>query len=609
MVWAYFIGCFFLQPRSHIYTGRFFDPDDPMVLTQIMDWLKGQSWFDLSQYRMDPPGGTLFPISRFSEAPVAALIILFQFLGMTVKTAIFSASIIWPAFLYGVLLLTFVWVARAFMPAISARLTPFVALFAIDMNVQFIPTHVDHHNGAIVLTLAAIGAIARLLGKPLSGKLALISGLLLGGSLGISLEVLPWFLLLNGVVCVWLAVKGEKAGLSGLVFGGSVFGTCLLFLLVTRRPIEWASPDLMQYSITYVLLAAGVAFCACVAFFCRKISSLSIRLFVLVLCVCAASILFLKAFPALEAGPYGEMNERTAKLFFNNIIEALPYYKREPSLLKFFIIFLYPFLGIGCAIYFFYLGHRNRVWKWGILALLVVVACLLTIFYQSRYTAFLSAFAVVPLTAMLAFGLKKIRQKYSGNKLVYAQTFLVLMAGLFPSVLAPTFVVDRQLVSDILLFPVHVLKNRCDYDEMIKKLNEIYPDQSRIIINLFNEGPELLFRTSHKVLGGLYHYNVRGNLNVFRFFSTHYPDVARKIAAQRNVDLVVACRDYSPLYLPNGQPRKHEITKVADLPGNSAFIEQLMIGQVPAWLRAIVNQPQYNFIIYETVPEMLAQKN
>ena len=31
--------------------------DDAMRLVQVRDWLAGQSWFDLTQYRLDPPSG------------------------------------------------------------------------------------------------------------------------------------------------------------------------------------------------------------------------------------------------------------------------------------------------------------------------------------------------------------------------------------------------------------------------------------------------------------------------------------------------------------------------------------------------------------------------
>ena len=33
------------------------DTDDNIRYVQVKDWLAGQGWFDLRQYRLDPPGG------------------------------------------------------------------------------------------------------------------------------------------------------------------------------------------------------------------------------------------------------------------------------------------------------------------------------------------------------------------------------------------------------------------------------------------------------------------------------------------------------------------------------------------------------------------------
>src|SRR3954452_14790108 len=44
-------------------TGSFIDTDDAMRLVQVRDLLAGQSWFDLTATRLDPPG-TLMHWSR-----------------------------------------------------------------------------------------------------------------------------------------------------------------------------------------------------------------------------------------------------------------------------------------------------------------------------------------------------------------------------------------------------------------------------------------------------------------------------------------------------------------------------------------------------------------
>ncbi len=59
-------------PVATDYVGG--DNDDVMRLVQIRDLLAGQSWFDLTQYRLGLDGGTLMHWSRLIDLPIAVLI-------------------------------------------------------------------------------------------------------------------------------------------------------------------------------------------------------------------------------------------------------------------------------------------------------------------------------------------------------------------------------------------------------------------------------------------------------------------------------------------------------------------------------------------------------
>src|ERR1700733_1318490 len=48
------------------------DTDDATRLVQVHDFLAGQGWFDLTQYRIDPPDGLLMHWSRLVDVPIAA---------------------------------------------------------------------------------------------------------------------------------------------------------------------------------------------------------------------------------------------------------------------------------------------------------------------------------------------------------------------------------------------------------------------------------------------------------------------------------------------------------------------------------------------------------
>jgi hypothetical protein len=52
--------------------------DDAMRLVEVRDLIGGQGWFDVFQYRMDPPSGTSMHWSRLIDAPLAGLILLLK---------------------------------------------------------------------------------------------------------------------------------------------------------------------------------------------------------------------------------------------------------------------------------------------------------------------------------------------------------------------------------------------------------------------------------------------------------------------------------------------------------------------------------------------------
>ena len=48
---------------------QFPDPDDIMRLLEVRDWVGGQSWFDVTQYRLNPPAGAPMHWSRLVDVP------------------------------------------------------------------------------------------------------------------------------------------------------------------------------------------------------------------------------------------------------------------------------------------------------------------------------------------------------------------------------------------------------------------------------------------------------------------------------------------------------------------------------------------------------------
>ena len=54
------------------------DTDDNIRLAQVRAWMAGQGWYDLRQYRLNPPQGFDIHWSRLVDLPIAALILFFR---------------------------------------------------------------------------------------------------------------------------------------------------------------------------------------------------------------------------------------------------------------------------------------------------------------------------------------------------------------------------------------------------------------------------------------------------------------------------------------------------------------------------------------------------
>src|SRR5262245_55540202 len=73
MVFAYVALSFFYHPLSPFQTFALGDPDDYMRLNEVINWLHGQGWYDLSHPRMAPGAHTVLHWSRLVDLPIAFL--------------------------------------------------------------------------------------------------------------------------------------------------------------------------------------------------------------------------------------------------------------------------------------------------------------------------------------------------------------------------------------------------------------------------------------------------------------------------------------------------------------------------------------------------------
>ncbi len=204
LIWIATVATYLLASFAR---GTDMSTDDAMRLVEVRDFLAGQRWFDLTQYRLSPPGGVAMHWSRLVDVPLAALIRI----GETVlPTALAErvATVVWPAALLLVFLIGIARLARELAGEAAARLALIFAALMAPVLQHFRPGAIDHHNLQLVLLVWSLALAARAPARPRDLALA---GALSALSLAIGVEMAPAIAALGGAIALRWIVCGEPA--------------------------------------------------------------------------------------------------------------------------------------------------------------------------------------------------------------------------------------------------------------------------------------------------------------------------------------------------------------------------------------------------------------
>src|SRR6476469_2924866 len=225
-VWLAFCAWYIFNRWAQIRWFALGDTDDNMRIMQVRALLHGQGWFDLRQYRLNPPYGANIHWSRLVDLPIAGLILsLRPFLGGAGAER--WAVAIAPLLPYLLLLFSLALTARRLIDPRAYPLAFLALIFAGSTNGMFMPERIDHHGWQLALLALSLSAIA----DPKRLRSGLTLGISSALSLAIGLEMII-YLALAGVATVlfWVEDADERERLSAyaISLGG---GTALAFLI------------------------------------------------------------------------------------------------------------------------------------------------------------------------------------------------------------------------------------------------------------------------------------------------------------------------------------------------------------------------------------------
>ncbi len=264
VAWLAFCAWYLWNNYDAVRYFRLGDTDDNMRMMQVRGLLHGQGWYDLRQYRLNPPIGANIHWSRLVDLPIAGLILALRpFLGGPAAER--WAVGIAPLLPYLLLLFSLAMTSRRLVDARAYPLAFLALIFAGSTNGMFMPERIDHHGWQLALLALSVAAIA----DPERVRGGLTLGISSALSLAIGLEMIIYLAVLGAaVVLFWVADAGERERLRAYALSLAA-GTALSFLIFAsydnRGPVcdalspVWLSDALLAGALMYglALLSPG----------------------------------------------------------------------------------------------------------------------------------------------------------------------------------------------------------------------------------------------------------------------------------------------------------------------------------------------------------------
>lgn len=541
---------------------RFPDPDDTMRLMQVRDLIAGQGWFDLTQYRVDAPGGGV-PMhwSRLVDLPLFLVITLLSPL-IGAYAAETAALVIVPLVTLFLAMLLTARIAWRLLGEEEAMLTALILAISVPVLFQLGPMRIDHHGWQIVFALLAMNG--------LMARSARAGGLVIGAAcatwLTISIEGLPLAAAIFAVLALrWLR---DRDGNAWLVSATQALAVTGIALFVMTRGVA----DLATYcDALSPLHLAMFGWGAVVLTLLRRIEPVPIALVIagFVLAGGGAAALMIGAAPqCVSGGGFSDLDPLVVQHWYYKVHEGLPIWLQKPGVaLQYGVT---PFIGLWSAVR---LVRESRAWLarfWTDYALILAAAAIIALFV-ARAGALACILAAPPLAWQVRHWLRASRLiERPGRRIAALLAVAIALLPSLPLVLALS-AMPASAAHSVGMGSIEAVRSvSCRVPRHAELLDSLSPGEIYAPLDI---SPDLLSHTHHSVIATGHH---RGNETMRFVIATALgpTEEARKALASRGTAYLAMCPKLNEIWL---------YRKAA--PGG--FVARLVDGDVPDWLEPV----------------------
>ena len=502
-----------------------YGPDDYARLLEVRDLMAGQNWFDVTQYRMNPPAGASLHWSRLVDLPIVAAIGLFAlFLS---PQAAESASLALVPLLY---LLPALFALHSIgrklgLPPLALGLSLIILPLFPLLPGNFAPMRIDHHAPQAV---AAIVCAALLLHAPARWA-ALVSGVIAAAWLAISLEGLPLVAVLAGAYGLRYWFAQDRS-----------LGLFLLSLAVAAPAFSYATRPASEFALWCDVLLPGhmlaIGAAAAVALavpFAPGQSRAKGRLLALFALPLVAAPIAFASLGSCATDPMAALDPLLKTYWHGMISEGLPIWQQQPSVVM-MLIWTAALVPAG-----YWLAARRGLFDagrglhWTTLAVFALLANLFS-FWLMR-GGVVAQLLTIPFGALLlSVALPRARAISSAlPRIVATLAALGLTTPVFMSAMFKPLdgamtqgSLRSEAVSQLAGLP-------CDYSRLASL------PQAHLFTPL-DRGPEILAKTGHTIVMAGYHRNQRPMVDVVKVY-IGTPAEAEPIVRGYGADYLLIC--------------------------------------------------------------------
>lgn len=543
---------YFVLNLNHL---QFVDADCYMRLVRVEQLFNTGDWYDAVIQRSNWPYGETLHWSRMLDL----ILILGAYLGtffVDFNTSLFWWGMFVSPLLHILCLVSLIWAAGAKFNGDARVRLGFLFIGQMGIWVHCYIGRPDHHSLLLCLFFLLFGCCMRMVDQRYDRRYNVYAGLLAATGMWVSVEAIAAvFMMLGLLVILWI----NKV--DNIVAKGQDFSLTLLLCSAIYIVAEFPPTRVWEVFYDKLSLVHVAIFFLSALFWLHMrwvtYRSSGQRLGIVVIFSCIAGVILQQYFPQLFMGPYATIDPRIIPIWLSTVQEIQPLLDFSQRGVGKMILYLTPVT--ICLPYMLYKGIYKRqtfTAEWLVYGVGMGIYIPLAL-YQVRWAAYAEVVMLFPTV----FILQKILDKLAS---IRGSSWRVIGRALVTVI----FCVGAIIVSHLVMPAENAGKN-ITATKIATFLNDpsgvgILP--KTIVTDLYF-GPEILYRTSHQVIGTPYHRNGDGIMFVHDVLKAQNDEEAYQMLYQRDVDLILLCPE----------------TMGHNFEENSLY-SRLLKGQYPAWI-------------------------